>query len=37
MTFTIIFVAALVIAAISLTTRLVVRDGYAPVPTRYSR
>ena len=37
MTFTILFIAALAIAAVTLTTRLVVRDGYAPVPTRYSR
>lgn len=38
MTFTIlILVAALAVAATVFTTRVVARDGYAPVPTRSSR
>ena len=36
MTFSILILAALGVAAIAGTTRSVVRDGYRPVPTRYT-
>ncbi|NYF10182.1 hypothetical protein HDC94_001338 [Leifsonia sp. AK011] len=37
MTFSIVLLAGLGLAAIAGTTRSVARDGYRPVPTKYTR